>query len=312
MNCRDFLNEFEERNHLSDQAALHLNDCPDCQKTNVLQTRVWQVIDGFAPVDAPNDFDFRVKARIASAKPGNFQPPFFPALRYALGLSVVGLILAFVVFNGIYSLDEKNVPAIADKDFRMPKSSENLLTDSSTNAQNTDDSQIYKVENTVADKPKKIQLESRNESKTLNDKTELAAVKSTKKQMSEPSKNAGKNSGGSSQVTSLRTSPGMVPKNLSGNQAVGALPNTGIPIPVTAGQILSELGIETVSKNGKWEVKTVKQNSLGDRSGVKVGDFIEAIDGKKLTGEPIRAKTIEGKKLTIVRGAEKKEISLRN
>ncbi len=74
---------------------------------------------------------------------------------------------------------------------------------------------------------------------------------------------------------------------------------------------MSELGIETVSKNGRWEVKTVKQNSVGERSSVKVGDLIEAIDGEKLTSEPIRAKTVEGKKLTIMRGAGKIEIFLR-
>ena len=312
MNCRDFLNEFEERNALSNTATLHLNDCVDCRKINAVQTRVWRVIEGFEPVDAPNDFDFRVKARIANAKLDDFQPQFFPALRYVLGLSVIGLILAFVVFNGIYSLDDKTVSPLAENDYRMPKSDENLLTDSSVTAQNTDSSQIYKVENTATDNLKKTQLENKIKSKTLTGKTEFAADKSIKKRAFELPKSVQKTFGGGSQVSSLRTSPSILPKNLSGNQTVGALPNAGIPNPVTAGQILSELGIETVSKNGKWEVKTVKQNSLGDRSGVKVGDSIEAIDGKKLTGEPIRAKTIEGKKLTIMRGAEKKEISLRN
>ncbi len=131
MNCREFTAEFEERrNALSQSARFHLNDCPGCEKTSGEQTRVWQMIDGLTRVDAPNDFNFRVKARIANAKPHNFQPQFFPVLRYVLPLSVIGLILAFVVFNGIYSLDDKTVSPLAENDYRMPKSDENLLTDS--------------------------------------------------------------------------------------------------------------------------------------------------------------------------------------
>ncbi len=311
MNCRDFLNEFEDRNALSDAATLHLNDCADCRKINAVQTRVWRVIEGFEPVDAPNDFDFRVKARIANAKSSDFQPQFFPALRYVLGLSVVGLILAFVVFNGVYSLDDKIVSPIAENDYRMPDSKENLPTDSSAVAQNTDKFQTFKVEKPIIESPKKLQPENKNESETFADKTEFAADKSIKKRSFELPKNNRKNSGGSYD-SALSSSRPLTPKNLSGNQSVGVLPNAGNPNPITAGQILSELGIETVLKNGKWEVKTVKQNSVGERSDVKVGDLIEAINGEKLTGEPIRAKTIEGKNLTITRGAEKKEISLRN
>ena len=135
MNCRDFINEFEDRNALGETATLHLNDCADCKKINGVQTRVWQIIDRFEPVAAPKDFDFRVKARIANAKPGDFQSRFLPVLRYVLPLSVVGLILAFVIFNGFYSFDNKTVPQVAETNFQPTIRKENSSAGTSPNEQ---------------------------------------------------------------------------------------------------------------------------------------------------------------------------------
>ena len=311
MNCRDFLNEFEERNALSDTATQHLNDCADCRKTNVVQTRVWRAIDGFAPVDAPNDFNFQVKARIANANPSDFQLQLFPVLRYVLPLSVVGLILAFVIFNGVYSLDDKTVSPIADSKFQTSDKKENLSASSSTAEQITDDSKPSEVQESIAGNPNIQTPENKKELKTPQVGNQLVAVKSTKKLQIKMPKDKGKNSGGS-QILAVSPPRIFTPKGLNPTQKIETPSNFEKINTITAGQILSELGIETVLKNGKWEVKSVKQNSVGERSRVKVGDSIEAIDGAKLSGEPIRAKTIEGKKLTVLRGAEKIEISLRN
>ncbi len=98
MNCREFLIVFEERSGLTEAATLHLKDCSGCQKTSREQTLVWQMIEDLPRVDAPKNFDFRVKARIADAKPTNFQPRFFPVLRYVLPLSLAVLILGFFGF----------------------------------------------------------------------------------------------------------------------------------------------------------------------------------------------------------------------
>ncbi len=78
MNCRNFLKEFEDRAALTETATLHLNDCAGCKKVNDEQTRVWQMIETLPAVDAPKDFDFRLKAQIAKAKSENFQPRFSP------------------------------------------------------------------------------------------------------------------------------------------------------------------------------------------------------------------------------------------
>ncbi len=76
--------------------------------------------------------------------------------------------------------------------------------------------------------------------------------------------------------------------------------------------MLSEIGIEIVLEDGKHEVKSVTKNSLAERSGVKVGDVVEAIDGKKISDEPFSGRTIKVKTLTVLRGAKKIEIALSN
>jgi hypothetical protein len=316
MNCRDFLNEFEDRNALSETATLHLNSCADCKKINGVQTRVWQIIEGFEQVAAPKDFDFRVKARIANAKASDFQPTLFPVLRYVLGLSVVGLVLAFVVFNGIYSLDDKTVPQVAEKNVQTPIQKVNPLSEPSPNEQiahviDSPTSEDKKsVANNLSVKPQ--QIGNKKEAKTFSNKNQLIAVKSPKMPRVKSSENDDKN-GISSQVTLLRQATSIFPKGIPNpNRKVENSSNFRQSSSLTPEQILNEFGIEISAKNGNRQVKTVKPNSVGERSGVKVGDVIEEIDGKKLSSEPISAQSIEVKKLTVLRGAEKKEITLRN
>ncbi len=69
---------------------------------SVGDVKIQQMIKNLHRVDAPKDFDFRLKARIANAKSTDFQPRFLPVLRYVLPLSVVVLIFTFVIINGIY------------------------------------------------------------------------------------------------------------------------------------------------------------------------------------------------------------------
>ncbi len=318
MNCRDFINEFEDRNALSETATLHLNDCADCRKINGVQTRVWQIIDKFAPVEAPKDFNFRVKARIANSKPRDFQPSFLPVLRYVLPLSVVGLILAFVIFNGFYSFNDKTVPQIAETNFQAPIQKENQPTKVLENEQiaSVDKSPTLDNEKSVSGdlnvKPQPI--ENKKELKTLKGGTQFVAANSVKKPQPKIARDNEKNSVGSQTSDLASKAPRIfTPKGIpNSNQTTQNPPSFENKSSITAEQILSQLGIESVSENGQRKVKKVSANSVGEHSGVKVGDVIEAIDGEKLTNEPIRAKTIEGKKLTITRGAVKIEILLHN
>lgn len=265
--------------------------------------KIRQLAGELKRVNAPKDFDFRLKGRIANAKSSDFQPRFLPVLRYVLPLSAILLIFAFVVFNGLYFPDnqavsqvEKNVPQINVEQKEVP-----ILPF-------VDKQVAPKEENAVVEN-----LPIEKDIKPLADKSQFIAVKSPS---ANPKKNlitrVKKDNGGGSRDSALSVSPiNITPNGINLNTTPANPPNTENPNLLKVQDILAQLGIEAVFSDGSWKVKSVKQDSLAEGSGVKGGDVIEAIDGEKLTDKPLSAKTVEVKKLTIVRGAEKIEISLR-
>ena len=299
MNCREFIIEFEDRNALSEPATLHLTICADCKNISDRQTRLWLMVEELKPVAAPNDFDFRVKARIANAKPSDFQKPrLLPILRYVLPLSVAAVILGLFVFNSTYFSDTQTSTQIARTNIEAPK----INTDSTANFSPSNqlaftppsgDFAPVTNETSIAQIPSKTpQKAELNQGK----KVETAKL-STTRSMKVPVKTAAKDSDGGSHLiastgTSIRT-----PKGINLNANVSNAANIEAPRTINDEQLLSFNGMETALENGKRTVKSLAKNSVADRSGVKVGDVIEQIKNSVLT---------------ITRGTEKLEITLRN
>lgn len=262
-------------------------------------------------VEAPKDFDFRVKARIAEHSRADFQPRFLPVLRYVLPLGLILLFSAAFVFNSLYFPDAVNVPLTAENNSpieikkEVETSPANLIE--TANATSLPENEIIAAAATNSNVPN-----TRNEK---NVPTRFIAVKSVKNTKTSPKKNNSEISGGSR--LSALTAPKQIitPPGINPNQTVQNSPNpanTNSLTAKTAKEVLSELGIETVFEGESWKVLSVRQNSPAQRSGVKTGDAVQAIDGEKLTDKPLQNKTIEGKNLTVRRGAEKVEISLNN
>lgn len=313
MNCRNFTAEFEERGRLSESAQIHLNDCPDCRKFSGEQTRVWQMIDGLRRMDAPKNFDFLVRARIANAKPEKFQSKFLPVLRYVLPVSLVVLVLGIFAFNTTFFLGGSDAPQVAEinpatpivaeKQVENPAASEQPVAVVSNSAQSfTDEKLIAAVSN------------QNTETVKVTPEAQFISAKSANNLSPKPRRTTPKNNfNGGSRTSASTSAPVLTPENLNANKTVENLPDDGSQNTMIAGEeIWAFLGIEIVRENGKRTVKAVKQNSYADRSGVKTGDVIEAIDGAKLSAKPIRTKKIEVKKLKVVRGAETIEITLQN
>jgi len=307
MNCQDFLNEFEERRALTETAMLHLKDCTGCKKTSDEQTRVWQMIETLEKVGAPKDFNFRLKARIAAAKPSNFEPRLLPAFRYVLPLSLTVLIFAFVVFNGVYFVNDNTAPQVVENNFQPVIEKQDAPVDSpiaqlDAPESSTNEKSIEGVSN-PSEQPKSAKLS--------RDGLEFVAGRSPKRSPATTRKESVKDDFKGSRDSASTSSKVITPKGINLDKTIETSPISDNANPLTAEQILSELGMEIVSENGNRKVKSVKQNSIAERSKIKVGDVIESIDGKKLTNEPVRGKTIGAKKINVVRNAEKIEILLR-
>src|SRR5882757_9958101 len=76
---------------------------------------VSKLLGGLKRVEAPNDFDFRVKARIAAGKPADRSASWLPAsVRYAVPLVLLVLVGGYIAFNAFYSAKKIDAPAMAE------------------------------------------------------------------------------------------------------------------------------------------------------------------------------------------------------
>jgi hypothetical protein len=312
MNCRDFIIEFEDRRgNLTEAATLHVKICAGCQKTSREQTQVWMMIDNLRRVDAPNDFDFRVKARIANAKPVDFQPRFFPILRYVLPIGLVVLVLGVFAFNTSFFFGSNTAPQVAVSFSPTPSIAESPATVNFS----TPEPMVATVNPPQPSPGENIVAESSNVKPTANEQgSQFIAANSTRRVQRESRRNASDdfNNGAGSRVIAGTLPSVLVPEEFSSNKPVAPSMSAGNQNPITDVQILNFIGIETVSEKGGKRVKSVKPDSLAERSDVRVGDVIEAIDGKRIGEKPLLMETFESKKLTVVRAAKKIEIVLQN
>ena len=277
---------------------------------SVGDVKIQQMIKNLPRVDAPKDFDFRLKARIASAESKNFQPRFFSVLRYVLPLSVVVLIFTFVIINGVYFAG--NNQTVADVQPISVKIETALTKDSQIAPPEVVNAPVKSTpDKDIADSSEsKIQVK-RKEIIPVEE-TKFVAIKLPKKTQSELPKVKMPDEGGGSIDSSFSKTKVITPIGIDSKDLVESSPNNENKNDVLTKQILLPLGIEIVSVNGKRRVQSVKKESVAERSGVKVGDLVEAIDGEKVSGEAVHGKKLEGKQITVLRGTEKVEITFDN
>ncbi len=96
MNCRNIKSEIEEAGSagfLSAAALSHLETCAACQTLSRQQNNLQAILSSLGTVEAPGDFDFRLRARLAGEKRmGAFSLPF-GNLSFGLRSSAVAAIL---------------------------------------------------------------------------------------------------------------------------------------------------------------------------------------------------------------------------
>ena len=312
MNCRDFTAEFEERGVLSDAAQFHLNDCSGCRKTTVVQTHIWKAIDDFPPIDAPKNFNFTVKARIANHRPTDFQPVFLPVLRYVLPFSAIVLVLGLLAFNTSFFFGGDSATQTAQVVPPTPVVAENPSDNFSLPAQSVagnNSAQSFTDE--------RFFVESANQSvkpSGIERRIRYVPVNSKRKPAVAPRRVDPKDdsNGGGSRVIASTTTRVLTPPEFNPSKTPVMTSSDNRPQPIADGNIWSFIGIEIVLEKGSRTVKAVKPNSLAARVGVKVGDVIGAVNGVKLSSEPLNKEKFEIKSLTVLRGTERVEITFKN
>ena len=118
-NCNAIRRELDEimlGESNSAPVLLHLQQCSDCQEFHQRRTKLRQLVGSLGTVEAPADFDFRLRARLANEKPGSAHWATFaggsPGARSAVLAGFVLLLGAVVVLN--HWRGPKNTATVAD------------------------------------------------------------------------------------------------------------------------------------------------------------------------------------------------------
>src|SRR3569832_521841 len=76
----------------STAATEHLRECASCREFHEQQTKLRQIVGSLGTVEAPADFDFRLRARLAQ---GNGSVVYWPFARR--GLAVAATVALFIL-----------------------------------------------------------------------------------------------------------------------------------------------------------------------------------------------------------------------
>ncbi|HEU4836128.1 MAG TPA: hypothetical protein VFS90_16990 [Pyrinomonadaceae bacterium] len=117
-NCEVVRRELDELmlgDACSADATQHLRVCVACREFNEQQTKLRQIVGSLGTVEAPADFDFRLRARLAQ---GNGSSVYWPFARR--GLAVAAMVIVFAT-GVIVVRNLMNPPATVDNVAQRPQ-----------------------------------------------------------------------------------------------------------------------------------------------------------------------------------------------
>ena len=250
--------------------------------------RVSRLLAAMKRVEAPGDFDFRVRARIAAGRPAERRTFGLPmAVRYAIPLVLVVLIGAYFGFNGFYPDKYADVPAVAEAPISVappiaPPSNDEVVPPSNLSA----------GEHAIVRKPE-----------FANNGVGDAPVKKTPK--------VDRPVGGSFDVAG-RQERKLYPRGFDPNARPANAKAMDRTVQIPTKDVLNLFGVNgTFGKSG-WKVESVTTDTLAARSGVKAGDVIEAINDQPLKEKMSFKGKFNGKTLRVKRDRVTMQIVLKN
>ena len=223
-------------------------------------------------VQAPSDFDFGVRARIAAGRPvksGGFRMPVW--LAYGAPLALVLAVGGYFGLDSFYSVGDANVPVVVVNE--KPNIAQPIQAPSSEVASvppaTKPDEQL------IAKKP---DVDSNN--------TVAAAEKPVAKD---------RNTGGGSFVEASRVGP-----------RFHATPQ------ISAKVVLDLIGAQGNFGTEGWRVETIKPDSLAERSQIKTGDVIESVNGQTVNDKTSIRSTTSLKTVRVRRDGKSVDIVIKN
>lgn len=260
------------------------------------EEKISALLSSLKRVEAPGDFEFRLSARIAAStppKPGI--SGFLSILRYAVPLVLVLAIGSVFLVDRMYTVDNNGVEMIAE-------TSEAIISSPAVIAPNAGVSQNEPLTEPLFNASEPTFAFAPVDSRPA---LRRAAAKNTV---------SSKNSGGGSIDRALKV-PGktILPKGIVTE------PSRYISKPdgfdnggeFSAENILLQIGIKAEFDGALWGVRSVMKNSLAERSGIQVGDQVEAIDDRQIDEKTVFTGRLNVNALRIRRSGRTLTIGLK-
>lgn len=269
------------------------NNLSERETLSADEQQISRLIGGLEKVSAPNDFDFRLKARLAAAKENQIQPRFRRTLRYVLPLTAAVIIAAFVLIQaGLFTSNIEQPVLVENPKREVPAVSDNFVPDN----------QIAQASNSsVAENKAEEKIPDSSVAEPTPEKETTAKNPVRKQNRIEPKSSPLDEPGGSRLIAQSPSNVNIFPEGIPGNQ------NNRVSVK----EFLKMIGIETEQNQENLIIKSVKENSVSGRSGVKPGDVIEAVDEQKLERGNLPPNFTGGKTLTVSRDNKTLKIELK-
>ncbi len=100
INCQTLQREIEgagSAEHLNAAAIAHLNGCDSCATLARQHGRLQAILANLGTVEAPGDFDFKLRARLAAERNGHSSAPFWMNFSFGQRSAVTAMALVLIV-----------------------------------------------------------------------------------------------------------------------------------------------------------------------------------------------------------------------
>lgn len=262
------------------------------------ERKICDLIGKLDRVECPKDFDFRLKARIANANGKDFQPSIWQTARYILPAAACVLIVAFVmVQGGMFSAESPATTTIAATNPNIQPFDSRSENAQKFTVSNPTEPVIAAVPNRSVQSNTfsnmDVSLKNPPESRVMrkvspDDKSTMSRVLSVGQNRKPLNPN------------------GFNPENIK--PRVEENQNNK---PADLSGFFDIAGLKTEFVGGKLRVKSVGENTMADKSGIKAGDFIEAVEDVKISQSGTNLQSNSIGKITISRSGQIIEITLR-
>ena len=272
------------------------------------EAKIADMLGGLRRAEAPGDFEFHVRSRIAKGRPADISSGgWLPQVKI---LAPAALVLVVAALFGLSYLrypsagDESGV-AVASKDARPALASEPKRELPPAPVATSGDQKASGDDIVVA---------KANPKQRQTDGSSIIVAERGPQQRQASGGSRDESSGGSKVITvrgpsKIFNPPGIDPNPVKSNANVADAANAA---KNSISDVLTFLGIDAEKTDAGWRVKSAKADGTAQRSGIKSGDLIEAIEDHELGSSPVIPNNVTFKSLKIIREGKSLVIALQN